>query len=810
MTHEDYYRILFGPDFPGFISIWEKQSKTTKFFNTSEIAKMIRYIKSIQEKCDVYVGCGLRADKHIAGRGKSEAIIAIPGLWLDIDLLDPVAHKAKHLPATNQAAYKILKRFPLPPTIVNWSGYGLHLYWLFKNLWVFQNEDERNEARDLSKRFQDTIIAIFKDEGYQLDYTADLARVLRAPGTLNHKKDPAVPVKILRIKDEQTRRYTIDEIREVVDSKRPPKSRMLKPISKNTVIETGPYSGSKVEQILQKCQWFRHCQTDSASLSEPEWFFMLTIAAFCEKPLSWAYELSKDYDGFDQKETRDKVVRIRRTWTRPVTCDYISQNLGGDYCEECPHIVRSPFELGIDKSSSALENIGFGFNDDGKVKWLNGNMFARYILQRLKLIYTESDSFYEYYDGVWNHLKHNELSRKLRDLVHEFAPDFWTTGIEQNYLEALKREAPNKTLNPDRNVINLKNGVLDLSTFKFKSHRPSYFSSIQLPISYDEDAVCPKFDKFLNDIFDGDTERIRVIEEVMGYCLTADTSAQKAFFFYGQGSNGKSLLADIILTLCGVQNTSAIPLEDLQNAFNRYELVDKLLNMTTENEISPAGLNTAPFKTIVSGDPIQVEKKYEQSFMYRPFCKLIFSLNSLPYSRDRSWGFQRRLIVIPFNHTFRVTDPDYQNYNVLRDGLLQELPGILNLALGALKRLRENNYVFSPSKAIRVLQKDYKQLLNPYAQFVEEVIAKGDATDKISNDVMHRVFETWCRANGHDKLAKGSHLRRILQIRTALAEAQIPYTAGKGCKAGGKRYTKGITLRERNLETVSDISEVDV
>lgn len=807
MTQEDYYRIIFGPDFPGFISIWEKQSKITKFFNSSELTKMIKYIRSIKETCNVYFGCGLRADKDIDGLGKFKDIIAIPGFWMDIDLFDPDAHKAHHYPTTKEEVYKILKNFRLAPTIVNWSGHGLQSYWLFDKLWIFQDENERNEALDLSRKFQDTIIAIFEDEGYKLDKTAALAHILRAPGTLNLKTNPAVPVKILKIK--QDRRYTIQAIRNAVYSKQPPKPRILNPIKKNTVPETNTFPSSKVEDILQKCHWFRHCQTDSASLSEPEWFYMLTVVSFCENPLHWAYDLSKEYDGFDKKETRDKVVRIRETWTRPVTCDYISQNFGGDYCKRCPHNVRTPFQLGIDKSNDSLTRIGFIFDDEGRVSSLNGNIFARYILHRLKLIYTEGGFFYQYSNGVWTRIEHNQLSRRLRNLVHEFAPDFWTKRREDLYLEALKREAPNKRLNIDRNVLNLENGMFDLSEYTLLPHNPGYLSSIQLSISYDENAVCPRFDEFLLSVFEGDKSLIRVVHEIMGYCLTAETSAQKAFFFYGQGSNGKSLLTEIIMNLCGIQNTSAIPLADLEKPFARYELVDKLLNISTENEVTGSGLNAGPFKAIVTGDHIQVEKKFEQSFMYRPFCKLIFSLNNLPYSRDKSWGFQRRLLAIPFNRTFRTTDADYKNYTDLRADLLNELPGILNRSLLALKRLRKNNYIFSKSKAIEKLQLEYKHLQNPYSQFVAEVIKQGDETDTITNETMHRVFEKWCENNGHKKIASGGHLKRLIEIKKALKDAKIDFGDGKGHKSGGKRYLSKINLKTMNRVEVDDISELE-
>ncbi|MDD2498646.1 MAG: hypothetical protein PHY90_11045, partial [Desulfitobacteriaceae bacterium] len=297
MKIQDFFRIFFGSDFPGFISIWDKQTKHSKFFRNCELDSMSRYIKKKYKNNDLYFGCGLRADKEMPGRGKHENIIGIPGFWMDLDLKADV-HKSDNYPVDKIEAYKILHEFPLAPTIVNSSGYGLHLFWLFEKPWIFRDEKERNEAHVLSGKFQDKIISLFKNHGYILDKTADLPRILRIPSTLNHKKDSAVPVKIVRIKDEMNRRYTLDAIRNAINNKSKLKSRVAKPIK--NAFATGTFPNSNVENILQRCQWFHHCQMDSRSLSEPEWFAMLTIITFCENPLSWAYDLSKNYDGFSQ------------------------------------------------------------------------------------------------------------------------------------------------------------------------------------------------------------------------------------------------------------------------------------------------------------------------------------------------------------------------------------------------------------------------------------------------------------------------------------------------------------------------------
>jgi Protein of unknown function (DUF3987) len=123
-------------------------------------------------------------------------VIALPGLWADLDVKGE-AHQANNLPPTSKDAMCIIEAIPLKPTLIIHSGHGLQVWWLFKELWVFEGEDERREAQELSHRFQATLKQRAKGYGWQMDGTHDISRVFRPPGTLNHKLNP-VEVRVLR------------------------------------------------------------------------------------------------------------------------------------------------------------------------------------------------------------------------------------------------------------------------------------------------------------------------------------------------------------------------------------------------------------------------------------------------------------------------------------------------------------------------------------------------------------------------------------------------------------------------------------
>ena len=446
----------------------------------------------------------------------------------------------------------------------------------------------------------------------------------------------------------------------------------------------------------------------------------------------------------------------------------------------------------------SLQTVGFKLDENGKVIGVNGNKFARYLRSKFTLCYTEEGRFYVYDDGYFRYVEEIRLSQWFRNEVHKFASDVWSVSMEAQYMAALKREAlAEKPMDNNRNFLNLKDGMLNLDTLELLPHDPKYGSTIRIPIKFDSGAKCPRFIRFLREIFDNDKERIRVVRQMMGYILTSSTKAQKAFIFYGAGSNGKSVLAEIIHELCGTGNVSAVSLNELSKSFARLDLMDKCLNLVTEAEVDGKSFNTEFFKTLVSGEAIRAEIKCGPSFTFTPFVKLIFAMNNLPYSRDRSYGLSRRLLIIPFDRQFRgdEIDPD------LSDKLKEELPGILQFALKGLTSLRKNGYRFHKSKSIDRVLEEYKEIINPFSSFVDEMLEVGVLTDRVYNDHLVRAFKSWCAKSGHKRMLEMSNSSFHSQLKMTLKEKNILYKVSEG----GKRYLGGLRFK-----IDSDIEEVEM
>lgn len=126
---------------------------------------------------------------------------------------------------------------------------------------------------------------------------------------------------------------------------------------------------------------------------------------------------------------------------------------------------------------------------------------------------------------------------------------------------------------------------------------------------------------------------------------------QRACLATGEGENGKSTLADIVIACMPAGTTSAIAPQDWGQEYRRAMLVGKHLNAVgelPEREI----IASESFKAIVTGDPIVGRVIRESPIIFRPRAGHYFAANRLPGTSDQSEGFWRRLIVLTFNGSF--------------------------------------------------------------------------------------------------------------------------------------------------------------
>lgn len=343
-----FLRALYGRGPRGYLTVWTKQTCETKYFSPlgEEWFPLVgSYAAEASKTQDVYFGVGLRRDKlGRSSRGGNDDVSVVPAFWLDVDVAG-ITHAARDLPPSREAVLEFLAEFPLPPSALVDSGYGLHAYWLLTESWTLTTREERRKAQDLLRQFQAVFQRAAGRRGWSIDNTADLSRVLRLPGTRNHKGGYPVPVRLLEL--HTNRRYETADLERFVQSA-PGGEQESSPL-----VEPA-YPPAKIAPIVEDCSWLRHCRDDAATLAEPEWYAMLSVLSRCEGGERVAQEWSKPYPGYSERETADKL-RHALSAAGPVTCGRVSDLTGGRWCSDCPQRekIKSPVNLGTPISADS-------------------------------------------------------------------------------------------------------------------------------------------------------------------------------------------------------------------------------------------------------------------------------------------------------------------------------------------------------------------------------------------------------------------------------------------------------------------------
>jgi putative DNA primase/helicase len=75
--------------------------------------------------------------------------------------------------------------------------------------------------------------------------------------------------------------------------------------------------------------------------------------------------------------------------------------------------------------------------------------------------------------------------------------------------------------------------------------------TLQTATPYEPDALCPRWQQFVSEIFGGDDTLNGFIQRGIGYSLTGVTTEQCLFMDYGTGANGKGTMTNTLKRVLG-------------------------------------------------------------------------------------------------------------------------------------------------------------------------------------------------------------------------------------------------------------------
>ena len=341
-------------------------------------------------------------------------------------------------------------------------------------------------------------------------------------------------------------------------------------------------------------------------------------------------------------------------------------------------------------------------------------------------------------------------------------------------------------------TVNCLNGELELTdgVWSLQQHRRENYRTTQIPVVCHPAALAPRFEQFLGQVFrddeDGEAKR-QALLEMMGYSLMSHARHEKFALLIGSGSNGKSVVLKLLEGLLGSANVAGVQPSNFNNTFQRAHLDQKLANIVTELKQGEV-IADAELKAITSGETATVEHKNKNPFIMRPYCTCWFGTNHMPHTRDFSDALLRRAVIFEFNRTFSESERDPN----LTDKLLEELPGVLNLALKAYADAL--NFGFTKFASCEAAKKKWALEADQVAQFIDECGVRGP--EKVSIGTVFSEYGHWARDNGVARTVNKRTLRDRL-TRLGFGEARD----GKG------RYVTGLKLRSVLGFTISGPSD---
>ena len=342
---------------------------------------------------------------------------------------------------------------------------------------------------------------------------------------------------------------------------------------------------------------------------------------------------------------------------------------------------------------------------------------------------------------------------------------------DTKYISAALKEArpmiqiEQRVLDADEFLLNLPSGTCDLRTGAVREHNAQDYITKQTAVDPSGDGM-DVWDDALQTFFQGDTDLIRYVQEIVGLAAIGKVYIEALVIAYGEGRNGKSTfwntIARVLGTYSGNMSADTLTVGCKRNV--KPELAEaKGKRMIIAAELEEGmRLNTSNVKQLCSTDEIYAEKKYKAPFSYVPTHTLVLYTNHLPRVGAIDQGTWRRLIVIPFNAKIE-GKADIKNY---ADFLFKTAgSAVLQWIIEGAKRVISNDYKIVQPKVVRDAIQKYKENNDWLSHFLDDCCEVGDDFEAKSGE-FYNAYRSYC-------LQMGEYTRSTTDFYSALESTGV-------------------------------------
>ena len=275
----------------------------------------------------------------------------------------------------------------------------------------------------------------------------------------------------------------------------------------------------------------------------------------------------------------------------------------------------------------------------------------------------------------------------ITNIIYNAAPSE-DVRVHRRIYDTMIQAIPDVHETSDVNRIFVKNGIFNKITNELEPFTKNEYRLAKIQTNYNPNAISPTitmpdgvgwtFDSWLNELVDYDPDRLEQMWQIITAALNPGRVYNKCVIFYSrQGNNGKGTLGQVLKNIIGEGLYSSVNIKNFGVRFRTQQLLGKIVNIADENPVGAYIDGTDEFKAAITGDDIQIEAKGKDAYPMQIRMLNIQMMNGTLLTRDKSNSIYRRLLIVPFTHTFTgIERPyikrDYMNRTDVKEYILKQ------------------------------------------------------------------------------------------------------------------------------------------
>lgn len=392
---------------------------------------------------------------------------------------------------------------------------------------------------------------------------------------------------------------------------------------------------------------------------------------------------------------------------------------------------------------------------------------------------TEIQAEIEHYDE--NDERREFLKKKIKhigELMVKLKKTNDKNNIMREAMESFHDGDFNKMIDTNKYLLCFKNGVVDFKEKVFRDGYPQDYITKTTGISYvefnkdnkDIGSIANEIMTFMEKLFPI-ADLNRYMWDHLASCLIGTNKNQTFNIYHGSGSNGKSILADLMsLTLGEYKGVVPLPLicekrNGIGGTSSEVHQLKGVRYAVMQEPKKNEKLNEGTMKELTGGDPLQARQLFQEAETFIPQFKLVVCTNNLFDIESNDDGTWRRIRKVMFLSKFtdeNEAHTDDTPYVFPKDKSLPEkLPRFAPIFASMLvKRAFETDGIVEDCETVMNASNKYRNGQDHISGFVSEMIVKtGDEKDVVKKTELANQFKLWFQMEqGNRRQPKGQEL----------------------------------------------------